>query len=119
MSMDFDYNPNGARPQEGKSWMTTMLLAWFLGWFGAHRFYTGYTAIGVVQLILTLTGIGGIISGPWMLVDVISIARDSFKDAKGNDLENANAGCGMIALILIGVSLLLFFVQLFLGLFSH
>jgi len=118
MSMDFNYNPNGVRPKEGKSWMTAMLLAWFLGIFGAHRFYTGYTAIGVAQLVLTLSGIGSLFSAIWVLVDIIAIARNTFYDAQGNDLEDANAGCGLIALILIGVSLLLTIVS-FIKLFSH
>jgi len=28
--------------------LITILLCWFLGVFGAHRFYTGHTTIGVI-----------------------------------------------------------------------
>jgi TM2 domain-containing membrane protein YozV len=63
---------------EAKDWLTTLLLCIFLGAFGIHRFYTGHTAIGVVQL-LTLGG-----CGIWVLVDLIMIIVGSFKDAKGN-----------------------------------
>ena len=63
---------------EGKDWLTTILLCFFLGVFGIHRFYTGHTAIGVVQL-LTLGG-----CGIWALIDFILIIVGSFKDAKGN-----------------------------------
>ena len=61
-----------------KDWLTTLLLCFFLGVFGIHRFYTGHTAIGVVQL-LTLGG-----CGIWALVDFIMIIVGSFKDSKGN-----------------------------------
>ncbi|MBP8877030.1 MAG: TM2 domain-containing protein [Flavobacteriales bacterium] len=65
---------------EGKDWLTTLLLALFLGTLGVHRFYTGHTMIGVAQL-LTLGG-----CGIWALIDVIMIATGSFKDAAGNEL---------------------------------
>jgi hypothetical protein len=63
---------------EGKDWLTTLLLCFFLGFIGVHRFYTGHTGIGVVQ-ILTLGG-----CGIWTLIDFIMIIVGNFKDAKGN-----------------------------------
>jgi TM2 domain-containing membrane protein YozV len=63
---------------EGKDWLTTLLLCFFLGFLGVHRFYTGHTGIGVVQL-LTLGG-----CGIWVLIDFIIIIVGNFKDAKGN-----------------------------------
>jgi hypothetical protein len=63
---------------EGKDWLTTLLLCFFLGCFGVHRFYTGHTGIGVVQL-LTLGG-----CGIWVLIDFIIIIVGNFRDAQGN-----------------------------------
>ena len=70
-----DVNPVQA---EGKDWLTALLLCFFLGVFGAHRFYTGHIGLGVVQL-LTLGG-----CGIWALIDFILIIVGNFKDAEGH-----------------------------------
>lgn len=59
-------------------WLMSLLLCWFLGVLGVHRFYLGHTATGIVQLI-TLGG-----CGIWSLIDLILIATGNFKDADGN-----------------------------------
>jgi len=64
-----------------KDWLTTLLLSIFLGQLGVDRFYLGYIGLGVLKL---LTG-GG--CGIWWLVDVILIATDGLKDAKGRPLH--------------------------------
>lgn len=64
-------------------WLTTLLLCWFLGAFGIHRFYTGYTTIGIIQL-LTLGG-----CGVWTLIDLIIIIVGNYKDADGNPIKNS------------------------------
>ncbi len=59
--------PAQAPAGEPKSYVTAVLLSWFLGGIGVDRFYLGYTGLGVVKL-LTLGG-----CGIWSLIDVILI----------------------------------------------
>ena len=68
--------------EQRNNWITCLLLCWFLGVFGVHRFYTGHTALGVVQL-LTLGG-----CGIWTIIDFIIIVSGNFKDAQGNPIKN-------------------------------
>ena len=64
----------------GKPWMTTLLLAVFLGWAGVHRFYTGHTLFGILQLVTC----GG--SGIWQIIDIIFILTGKYTDAQGRPL---------------------------------
>lgn len=90
---------------ERKSWISTFLLCWLLGIFGAHRFYTGYVGIGIAQ-ILTLGG-----CGIWSLIDFIAICFNKFKDSKNNELTEyiKPLGIAMFLILVIG-GFLYFFV---------
>ncbi len=66
-----------------KDWLTALLLCIFLGGLGIHRFYTGHTVIGIVQLLTA----GG--CGIWWLVDLIMIITDSYRDSNGLPLRKA------------------------------
>lgn len=61
-----------------KSQLVAVLLAFFLGGLGIHRFYLGYTWQGVVQL-LTLGG-----CGVWALIDFIRILIGDLGPKDGN-----------------------------------
>ncbi len=67
--------------EEQNRWLITLLLCFFLGSLGIHRFYTGYKLIGVLQ-ILTLGG-----CGIWTLIDLIIIIIGSYEDADGNPIR--------------------------------
>jgi TM2 domain-containing membrane protein YozV len=57
------------RPQAG----IALLLNFFLGMFGADKFYIGRTDLGILQIILTLSFIGLIINIPWVLLCSLSL----------------------------------------------
>lgn len=60
-----------------KDWTTLMIVSFFLGGLGVHRFMVGKTGSGVAML-LTLGGCGF-----WALYDFIMIALGKFTDAEG------------------------------------
>lgn len=59
----------------GKSAVVYVLLAFFLGLFGAHKFYAGKNGQGVAMLLMGTIGwlliIPGIAAGIWAFVDFI------------------------------------------------
>jgi TM2 domain-containing membrane protein YozV len=63
-----------------KQFVTTVLLCFFLGTLGLHRFYVGKIGTGVLQLVTC----GGL--GIWTLIDFVMIVTGAFKDAEGRDL---------------------------------
>lgn len=70
---------------EGKSKMAAGLLGIFLGGWGIHNFYLGYTGKGIAQIFVTLftCGFGAI----WGLIEGILILTGSINtDANGNPL---------------------------------
>ncbi|AUX26211.1 uncharacterized protein SOCEGT47_067720 [Sorangium cellulosum] len=64
-----------------KSQSTLFMLSYFLGVFGADRFYLGQTGLGIAKL-LTCGGFG-----IWSLIDVIMIGMGRFRDPEGNSLR--------------------------------
>lgn len=69
--------------QSEKGFVPTLLLCFFLGIFGIHRFYTGKVGTGILQL-LTLGGLG-----IWAMVDMIVIACGNFKDKEGLPIKSS------------------------------
>lgn len=70
-----------------RSKMAAGLLGIFLGGLGVHRFYLGYTKMGIIQIAVTICtfGVGQI----WGIVEGIKILTGSFdRDADGRSLRN-------------------------------
>lgn len=64
-----------------KSRLAYILLAIFLGGFGVHNFYAGYTKKAIIQLLLTLL-LGWTIIVPvavfvWIILDIIQVTADA------------------------------------------
>ena len=63
-----------------KKILPAFLLCFFLGVFGAHRFFVGKVGTGILQLV-TLGGLG-----IWAFIDLIMIIIGSFTDKEGKKL---------------------------------
>ena len=69
-----------------KSKIAAGLIAIFLGSFGVHNFYLGYTNKAVAQLLITVLSCGTLsfVSGTWALVEGIMILTGTISvDALG------------------------------------
>lgn len=79
--------PPGYVDPEAKSRLTAGLLGIFLGAFGVHRFYLGYTSIGVLQILVTIATCG--IGGLWGIIEgVLILSGTGIKtDADGRPLR--------------------------------
>lgn len=67
-----------------KSRLVALLLCFFLGWLGIHRFYAGKIGTGILMIFLMFTGIGEI----WWLIDFLLIAFGAFTDKSGFKIKN-------------------------------
>jgi ribosomal protein L37E len=65
-----------------KKKISAALLCWFLGVFGAHRFYVGKVGTGLIQLF-TLGGLG-----IWAFIDLVMILLGKFEDKSGRLILN-------------------------------
>lgn len=70
--------------ESSKGFVPTLLLCFFFGVFGVHRFYVGKVGTGILQL-LTLGGFG-----IWALIDFIMIVVGSFTDKQGKFIKAGN-----------------------------
>ncbi len=71
-----------------KSKIAAILLSFFLGALGIHRFYLGHNGTGIAMLLLTVLtcGYGTIITGIWALIDLVLIATGGLREANGRAL---------------------------------
>ncbi|MGR3465726.1 TM2 domain-containing protein [Limimaricola sp.] len=57
-------------PAGTKNLSTAMLLALFLGPFGAHRFYLGRKGSAAMMLMLAVTIVGLLVTLVWLIIDL-------------------------------------------------
>ena len=82
-------NENSSSISSPKSKIAAGLLGIFLGCFGVHNFYLGFTGKAVAQLLITVLscGILSFASAIWGLIEGILILTGSINvDAEGNSL---------------------------------
>ena len=82
-------NTNTSNSNQIKSKIAAGLLGIFLGGFGIHNFYLGYTSKAVGQLLITVLSCGALsfVSSVWGLVEGVMILTGSINcDAEGNPL---------------------------------
>ena len=65
-----------------KGYVPMILLCFFLGGLGVHRFYAGKVGTGILML-LTLGGLGF-----WTIIDFIIIVLGNLKDSDGLKIKN-------------------------------
>lgn len=78
------------KTESPKSRLVALLLAFFLGAIGAHRFYVGKAGTGILIIVLNLLSFF-IIGSIWSLIDLIMIACGSFADKDGLPVTNWDA----------------------------
>lgn len=69
-------------PKSDRSFALTIILCFFLGVLGIHRFYAGKIFTGIIQL---LTG-GGF--GIWWIIDLVMLLLGKFEDGDGYLIKN-------------------------------
>jgi TM2 domain-containing membrane protein YozV len=60
-----------APPGTDRNRVVAAVLAFFLGTLGVHRFYLGRVGSGIAMLVLSVTVVGLLLTGPWALIDMI------------------------------------------------
>lgn len=72
---------------QDRSRLTAGLLGIFLGGIGVHRFYLGYTSIGVLQILVTIATLG--LGAIWGIIEGVLILSGSgiTTDADGRPLR--------------------------------
>lgn len=75
-------NTNAVGPVSEKKFVPAVLLCFFLGSLGSHRFYLGKVGTGILML-LTLGGLG-----IWTIIDFVRLIIGSMKDKNGLPLQH-------------------------------
>ncbi len=79
----YGIDPATGLPFSDKQKVVAFVLQFFLGIFGAGRFYTGHTAIAIAQIF-----VGWLTCGLWPLIDSILMLAGKVKDSDGRPLRD-------------------------------
>ncbi|MEZ4225043.1 MAG: TM2 domain-containing protein [Polyangiaceae bacterium] len=82
----YGIEPATGRPYSDKQKLIAFILQFFLGAFGAGRFYTGHIGLAIAQIIVTWAtcGIGSI----WPTIDAIMMLVGQVPDSDGRPLRD-------------------------------
>ena len=80
---DYEFELDDEEPRTERNFIAALLLCFFLGGLGVHRFYVGKVGTGLLQL-LTLGGLG-----IWTMVDFIMIVTGNFRDKAGLPVKSS------------------------------
>lgn len=87
------YRYGGGRPLSSRSRVAAGLLGIFLGQLGLHRFYLGYTGVGMIMLLITVAS-GGMTGGAscgfiwlWGFIEGVVCLCGGMRDADGLELR--------------------------------
>jgi len=78
------YQQNGM-PVSPREWLVCMILCFFVGFWGVHRFYVGKVGTGIL-MFFTFGGLG-----IWWFIDLIIIATASFRDKEGRPIPYSSS----------------------------
>jgi len=83
--MNNSYQQGSLTPPKSK--VVAILLAFFLGPLGIHRFYLGHTGTGIAMLLLSILtcGLGVAITYVWSIIDLVMIATGALRDVSGQE----------------------------------
>lgn len=59
-----------------KSRVAYILLAFFLGGWGIHNFYSGNKKHGIIKLVLFFLFVGLIVNPIWCIIEMITVTKD-------------------------------------------
>lgn len=78
---------SGVSPRQPRSKVVAGLLGMLLGAFGAHRFYLGYTRVGVTMVVLGACTCFSV-TAVWGLVEGVMCLFGSMRDSDGRPLTD-------------------------------
>ena len=59
-----------------KSRIAYILLAWFLGFWGVHNFYSGNKKHGIIKLVMFFLCVGVLVNPIWSIIEMITVTKD-------------------------------------------